>query len=233
MRTRLTTFGYIMLLSLCATAPTPSTGQEPARGPDAREAKLLAVLKSSAPIKEKADACRELARIGTKQSVAPLAALLGDDKLAHMARYALEPLPDPSVDEALRGALGRLKGRALVGAIGSIGVRRDGKALDLLKARLTDTDADVAQAAARALGSLGSTAAAKALEEALGTATPANQPAFCEGLFRCAEAFSTHGQTAEALAIYERLSGPQMPQAVREGATRKARLLRAQPGRKI
>ncbi len=61
-------------------------GQDPARGADAKEAKLIGVLKSSASVKEKADACRELARIGTKQSVAPLAALLEDEKLrAHGA----------------------------------------------------------------------------------------------------------------------------------------------------
>ncbi len=109
----------------------------------------------------------ELARIGTKDSVAPLAALLGDEKLAHMARYALEPIPDPAVDDALRDALGKLKGRPLVGVIGSIGVRRDIKAVEPLCKLLKDTDADVAQAAARALGSFGTPAAAKALEDAL------------------------------------------------------------------
>ncbi len=152
---------------------------------------------------------------------------------AHMARYALEPLHDPSVDEALRAALPRLKGRALVGVIGSIGVRRDAKAFDLLKARLTDSDADVVQAAARALGSLGSAAAARALEDSLAAAQPGNQPAFYEGLFRCAESFTAHGDSTDAIAIYDRLSAPQVPESVREGAIRKARILRAQPGRKI
>ena len=58
-----------------------------------QEPKLIAVLKSNAPLKDKADACRELARIGTKDSVAPLAALLGDEKLAHMARYGSSRSP--------------------------------------------------------------------------------------------------------------------------------------------
>ena len=47
-----------------------------------------------------------------------------------MARYALETIPDPSVDDALRDALGKLKGRPLLGVIGSLGVRRDAKAVD-------------------------------------------------------------------------------------------------------
>ena len=120
-----------------------------------------------------------------------LATLLADEKLAHMARYALEPIPDPAVDEALRAAVSTLKGRPLVGAICSIGVRRDGKALPLLARLLRDADAEVAQAAARALGRLGTAKAAKALQDALAGATAANQLALCEGLFRCAAALDT------------------------------------------
>jgi hypothetical protein len=225
--------GLALLIMALPSLFHAAHGQDSARGPDAKEAKLIAVLKSSASVKERADACRELARIGTKQSVAPLAALLEDEKLAHMARYALEPLRDPAVDEALRAALPRLKGRALVGVIGSIGVRRDAQAFDLLKARLTDSNADVVQAAARALGSLGSAAAARTLEDALPAAQPPNQPALYEGLFRCAESITARGDSTDAIAIYDRLSAQQVPEAVREGAIRKARMLRAQPGRKI
>ena len=42
-----------------------------------------------------------------------LAALLGDEQLSHNARYALQMNPDPAVDEALRGALGTVKGKPL------------------------------------------------------------------------------------------------------------------------
>ena len=50
----------------------------------AQEGKLIGVLKSNAGQKEKADACRELARTGTKQAVPVLAALL--DGLRQIAR---------------------------------------------------------------------------------------------------------------------------------------------------
>jgi HEAT repeat protein len=208
-------------------------GQEGRPAAKGHEAELLAVLKSDKPQKAKADACLELARIGTKESVAPLAALLGDEKIAHMARYALEPIPDPAVDDALRQALGRLKGRPLIGVIGSIGVRRDAKAVEPLSGLLKDREADVAQAAARALGSIGSPAAVEALVGALNGAEAANQPAICEGLLRCAEALVAHGQRGEALAIYDRLSQPKMPQQARDGAARKARLLRQQEGPRL
>jgi HEAT repeat protein len=197
----------------------------------AEEAQLIAVLKSDATQKEKADACRELARVATKQSVPTLAALLGDEKLSHMARYALETIADPSVDDALRDALGKLKGRPLMGVIGSLGVRHDAKAVDAIAKLLTDADPDLAQSAARSLGQIGTPEAAKALTGALAGASAANQVAFCEGLFRSAESLAAQGQDAEALAIYDRLRGlPQAPHQVRSGALRGAILARQKEG---
>jgi len=195
-----------------------------------QEAKLIAVLTSDASQKEKVDACRQLSVIGTKDAVAPLAALLGDEKLSHMARYALEPIPDPSVDEALRDALGKLKGRPLVGVIISLGVRRDAKAVPALGKMLRESNADAAQAAARALGSIGDAAAAKTLQVALLNAPAANKLAFCEGLLRCAEALAAKGQRDKAIAIYDQLRSLKEPHQARTGAVRGAILARGKEG---
>jgi len=221
------------LTALLLAGGATSWGQDARPAAKSQESELLAVLKSSSSVKDRADACMELARIGTKESIAPLAALLGDEQLAHMARYALQPIPDPAVDDALRDALGKLKGRQLVGVIGSISMRRDVKATDPLCKLLKDTNADVAQAAARTLGCLGTPAAVKALEDALAGTPAAHQPAICEGLLRCAEGLAAHGQRTEALAIYERLTRPEMPRPVRDGAARKARILQQEAGQKI
>jgi HEAT repeat protein len=195
-----------------------------------QEKELIAVLASDAPRKEKADACRQLAMIGTKQAIAPLAALLGDEELSHMARYALEPIADPAVDEALRGALAELKRRPLVGVIGSISVRRDARAVEALTTKLEDRDAEVAQAAARALGSIGNLAAAKALREALESTRAGNQLALCEGLLRCAENLVRRGQPEQAVSIYDRLRKLRAPHQVRAGALRGAILARGNQG---
>jgi HEAT repeat protein len=217
-----TTLHLALAATLLAAASAVSVAQED---------QLLAVLKSDAPQKEKADACRELAAVATKQAVPVLAALLSDEKLSHMARYALEPLPDPSVDAALRDALGKLKGRLLTGVIGSLGVRRDAQAVDALAKLLADPDAEVAQAAARALGMIATAEAVKALDSAMAGVSAANRVAFCEGLFRCAETSSAQGQVAQAQAIYDRLRGlPQTPQQVRAGALRGAILVRKMEG---
>ncbi len=236
---RSTIMSLACLAAFSVAGVAPSFGQDDKPSAKAQEAKLITVLKSDAPQKEKADACRELALIGTKDSVAPLAELLGDEKLAHMARYGLEPNPDPAVDEALRSALDKLKGRPLIGTIGSIGVRRDVKAVEPLSKLLRNTDSVVVQAAARALGLIGTTAAAKALEDNLAATPAANRLAHYEGLFRSAEALSTRGQhgepiaTYQALEIYDRLARPDVPPQVRNGATRKARLLRQEQGPRL
>jgi HEAT repeat protein len=201
-------------------------GQKTRSSPAGAEAKLIAVLKSDAPQKAKADACRELARVGTRDAVAPLAALLGDEKLSHMARYGLEPIPDPAVDAALRDALGKLKGRLLVGVIGSLGVRRDHHAVAPLTKYLQDSDPEVVQASARALGRIGTIEASKALETALSKTSEANRLACYEGLFRCADTLRSQGQRDQARAIYEELRAEKAPPQVRAGASRAADAIR-------
>jgi HEAT repeat protein len=180
--------------------------------------KLIAVLSSGAGQKEKVDACRSLAVIGTKDAVPALAALLGDEKLSHMARYGLEPIPDPAVDEVLRDALGKLKGRPLVGVIGSIAVRRDAKAAEPLARLLGDTDADVVRTAAKALGRIGTPDAAKLLLEKLGGAPAALRPAVADACLSCAEALVVQGKPAEAAAIYQRVAKADLPKHFRVAA---------------
>ena len=202
------------------------------------EPKLIAVLKSKdSSYKDKADACRQLAIIAGKDSVPALAEMLGDEKLSHMARYAMETIPDTSVDAAFRDALGKLKGKPLVGLIGSIGVRGKcqgffQKLIDLLD----DPDPDVAQAAARALGKIPSRShpvIVKGLTDALETAPAANRLAICEGLLLCAESFTAYGNRDEAIGIYDRLLKLDSPHQVRAGALRGAILSRGADGGKL
>jgi len=185
-----------------AALPPASAATVPAAG---QVAKLTAILESQSSQKEKVDACRELAGIGNAAAVAPLAALLPDEQLSHMARYALEVIPDPSAAAALRAALNTLHGPTLVGVIGSVGVRRDALAVGQLIPLLQSPDADTAQAAARALGSIATPEAVTALQRALPTVPAGNQPAFCEGLLRSAEAMTAAGRLKEAQSIYDSL----------------------------
>jgi len=171
----------------------------PPPSPEEALANALAVLKSDAPQADKAGACRLLQRVGTKAAIPALVALLPDAKLSHMALYALEPMPFPEVDDALRAALPSLKGRQLAGVINSLGVRRDPKAVGPIAKFLGDPDRDVAAIAVRAVGTIGTPEAAKVLTAAM--ATPSVPVA--DGALRCADALAAAGYKAEALALYE------------------------------
>ncbi len=208
-------FTCCLLLSAGLTAAPFAFAQSP-------DAALIAVLKSDAPQQQKADACIDLGRIGTKDSIAPLAALLGDEKLSHMARYGLESNPDPAVDEAFRAALVQLKGKPLAGVIQSVGARRDAKAVETLVKLLGDSDGETAAAAAASLGKIGTAPAISALKLALGKI-----PAAAEGLLRCAE---TAPKPDQAVALYDAVRAAQVPPSVKTAAARGAILARGKAG---
>ena len=92
---------------------------------EVRPAELIALLRSNAPKSEKVKAFKPLAVFGSKDAVPAIAPYLADEELSSWARIALEAIPDPACDEALRKAEAGLKGRLLIGVINSIGVRHD------------------------------------------------------------------------------------------------------------
>jgi HEAT repeat protein len=195
-----------------------------------KQDELLKVLKSAdASRKEKVDACRLLTFIATKKAVPTLAGLLSDENLNHMARYALEPIDDSSVDDALLEALGKLKGKPLVGVIGSIGVRGDSRAVKPMAKMLRASDTLVAFAAARSLGNIGTFEAAKFLKNALAKSSGDLQLAICEGLFRCAENLDSK----QAIAIYDQLRALKSPHQARAGGLRGAIIARGKDGMKL
>lgn len=195
-----------------------------------KQDELLKVLKSAdASRKEKVDACRLLTFIATKKAVPTLVELLSDENMNHMARYALEPIDDSSVDDALLEALGKLKGKPLVGVIGSIGVRRDSRAIKPMAKMLRDSDTLVALAAARSLGNIGTFEAAKVLQEALAKSSGDLKLAICEGLFRCAEKLDSK----QAIAIYDQLRALKSPHQARAGGLRGAIIARGKDGMKL
>lgn len=195
---------------------------------NAAQTKWIEVLNSGADQKEKADACRELAHLGTPEALSALVKLLPDPDLSHMARYAMETMPGSEVDAALRKALESLKGRQLVGVIASLGVRHDEKADRPIAELLSNADPEVAIAAARALGSIGTARAVKSLQQALPGTAGQQQLAICEGLLRAAERADSPRQ---AQRIYDNLRElTSAPHQVRTAALRGAVLTRGDKG---
>ena len=195
-----------------------------------KESDLIGVLKSDAPPGDKAIACKRLAIYGSADAAPELAKLLSDDSLASWARIAMEAIPGPKVDEALRKASESLQGRLLIGTINSIGVRRDASAVETMSIRLKDKDADVASAAAVALGRIGNTAATQILRKAIVSAPVNVRSAVAEGCVLCAERSLLEGNATLATAIYDDVRKAEVPMQRIVEATRGAILARKQDG---
>jgi HEAT repeat protein len=216
---------------LILTALSVSVGA--AESPDAvkpKERELLKVLRSDAPPAEKAITCKKLAVYGSEEAVPALAPMLSDERFSSWARIALEAIPGPAADRALRQAAGNLHGKLLVGVINSIGVRRDAKAVGLLASKLKDPDADAASAAGVALGRIGGWKAAKALARYLPKAPIAVRSAVAEGCIRCAEQFFAQGKPADAVQLYDTVRAAEVPKQRVLEATRGAILARNSAG---
>jgi HEAT repeat protein len=118
----------------------------------------------------------------------------------------------------LRAALSKLKGNALIGVINSIGKRRDQKAAPALTKMIYQADADVARAAAAALGNIGGPSAMKELQTALGNTKGMTKMAVADASLICAERLLEVGQRDQALALYASLSAVDVPKAARLAA---------------
>ncbi len=200
-----------------APVPPPEFRAEKIMGMD--QAGLLQLLKDTgATTFQKAKACQRLSVVGTKEAVPALAALLADPQLSTYARTGLESIPDASADEALRDALTKLKGTLLVGVINSIGQRKDSRAVSAVARFLDDGDAEVAQAAAAALGRISGPPSAKALEDALGRTKGAVRAAVAGACLVCAEGLLAQGEREQAMALYSTLTGTDVPKPVRLAA---------------
>jgi HEAT repeat protein len=220
----------VLLVTLVAVATTSASAFDGPETSPEKEKELLAILRSNAPAAEKALACKNLAIHGSPAAVADLAKLLPDRQLSSWARISLEAIPGEASDQALLAASESLEGRLLVGMINSIGFRRNVKAVASLTAKLQNTDADVASAAAVALGHIGNAAATKSLRAALATA-PANvRSAVAEGCVLCAERLHSQGESVAARAIYDQVRAADVPVQRIVEATRGAILAGNQNG---
>ncbi len=188
------------------------------------------MLQSDAAPFDKAQTCQRLARIGTKEAVPALAALLADERLNSYARFGLEPIPDPSVDDALRDALGKLRGRLLAGVINSIGVRRDVKAVGALTKLANDPASDVAPEALAALGQIATSEATATLQRALASRSAAVRGAAADACLVSVDRLLAQNKREESVRLCDAVRRANVPRPCRVAATRGAILARQSGG---
>lgn len=222
----------LMLLAIAAVLAAlamPVFAQQPPPAPGDEDAQIATLRKADASMFERAKACQTLALVGTKKCVPVLAGMLSDEKLAHYARFGLEPIPDPSVDEVFRTALGKLQGMLLVGVIDSIGNRRDAAAVDALTKLLGSADKQVAAAAASALGRIGNRPCIEALRKAL-TGPAALRTAVGDACFSACDVLLAEGKRDEAAALYDAVLAADVPKPIKIAAAHGAIAARGAAG---
>lgn len=201
-----------LLVLICPVLARSADGTE--------EERLIAILQSDSPPREKDAACAQLKRIGTKQSVPALAALLTDDQLSHSARYALESMQAAEAGAALLTALPKTSGSNEVGIINSLAARKETPAIAQLGKLQSDANVDVAVAASEALGRIGGAKALATLETAGSSSTGAIHDAQIDALLTFANELLTQGEKSAARKIFQRLCDSEKKDSVRVAAFR-------------
>jgi HEAT repeat protein len=184
------------------------------------EKRLLQLLASNASLAGKQFVCEQLSLLGSKESVRLLAKMLQEAATADMARFALERIPDPAVDETLRQALSKTRGNIRIGVINTIGQRRDAKAAADLSKLVENSDPLIATAAINALGKIGGEKATQALAAAKDKTSGALRALACDAYLNCADVLLQQGEKDQASAIYAQLNAPQFSEPIRYAAMR-------------
>jgi HEAT repeat protein len=184
----------------------------------AMESRLIALLGETATADGKRFICRQLSLVGSGACVPHLARLLAEPDLADMARFALEPIPDPAVDEALLAAWPGATDRQRAGLIASMGARRTERALATLEAVLSGPDETLADAAISAVERIGTEAALAVLTGAYAKVPAARRPRVACSAMGVAHAVMTHGTRGPAETAFLAFLKPDQPRAVRSAA---------------
>jgi HEAT repeat protein len=184
------------------------------------EGRLITALKNAGSVAAREFVCSKLAMIGTGSCVRSLAALLDTAEVATAARNALEAIPDRRAAEALRESLPKLQGLERIGAINSLGARRDADSVRTLSRLLNDSDVEIAGAAAAALGEIGSTRAAKALRKFRPESPVTLRRQWTDACLVCAERLLVVGKKADAETLYRLLPANAQPRHVQEAFAR-------------
>jgi len=169
------------------------------------ERQMIALLESNATVRAKQFVCHQLWIIATDASIPVLEKMLLGKETAEMACYALQTHPSKAATRILREALNRVDGRTTIRIINILGDKKDVACIDQLIDLLDSENADIAEAAALSLGTIGTEKGVKAIEKARATADGMRRAVLTRAWLRGAENYTQNNRMRDAIAIYERL----------------------------
>ena len=183
------------------------------------ENRLIAVLQGDATDLAKDYACRQLVIVGSEASLPALAALLPNERMSYMARFALEGIGSPAARKTLRDTLGKTDGLQKIGVVISLGRLADAEAVPAIAALLEQDNAAIREVCLVALGRIGTVPAAETLQAFAGKAPEALRNVIVDAQLDAAEALCEQGEHQAAAAICESLLAAE-PERVRAAAYR-------------
>jgi len=166
------------------------------------EKRLTAVLRGPATDLALDYACRELALVGSDESVSVLVPLLSNVRLSYMARYALEGIGGAAAGKALRDMLANVEGPRRVGIVTSLGRLADREAVPAIAALLAGEDWELTEAALVALGRIGDKAAGEALKQFVPAAPEVARNAAADAALEAAASLARQGERNAAADLY-------------------------------
>jgi hypothetical protein len=184
------------------------------------ENEFVTLLQSDTTPAGKGFICRELSIIGTGRSVPVLVGMLTEPETSDMARYALERIPDPAVDDALRATLPKSTGNERIGIINALGMRGDRKSVAVLKDMIDNPETMTAAAVVSALGRIAGPQAAAALAQAKSKTTGQLQLLVLNAYLQCADDMVNNGNQEDALKIYHEIYNSDAAENIRIAALR-------------
>jgi len=182
------------------------------------ERHMIALLESDATVRAKQYICQQLWIIATESSVPVLEKMLLDKDTAEMACYALRTHPSDSASRALREALNRVDDRTKIRILNILGDRKDTACVHPLIDLLKSGNADVAEAAAISLGTIGTVEGIEAIAKARTIASGKARVILTRAWLRGAESYTRTNRIDDAMAIYETLFDASEPLLVRRSA---------------
>ena len=180
---------------------------------------------------DRANAFEKIGDVASDDAVEPLVGFLGDKKWSHYARFALQKMEGKNATAALLQSLDVLDGDLKLGVISTVGRRRDTTAVAPLAKLLASTDAEVSEAAAVALGWIGTPDATAVLTKAFGADKAADRRESLAGaLLAAGQRLVKSGNSQAAIDVFDQVRSADLPKAYRIGATENAILARGADG---
>src|SRR5205823_2006035 len=140
-----------------------------------------------------------------------------DPKTADLGRYALERIPGPGVDRALRETLAKSGERTRIGIINTLGVRGDAASVADLRPLALGSRPE-SPAALFALAKIADPAALAVLSEAQGRTAGALHADAAEAYLQAANRLTERGNAVAAVPIFKTLYATKDPGTVQAAA---------------